>query len=605
MANNNPGYALFRDTKGFDTNRLPEPYRSMAKMSTDPSIMSIHNKAKSKATIHRYATQALLEYADENNCQIGVVRIANGSYASQWLRPDGTSIIAQATSNGVLYASIRDPLTGRMTAIPSLGSSSTEFDDTSILMLYLFIEADINATAGNTANTITWDLLSQARAEYAASGEVSEGIVRLVSDDLYFAISYGAIPVNIRGGANISLLTDRRLSSGEFSTGTVVCGNPDLLIVNQGTQSAGNSGPSTVKEAKALAANYTAGLHWTAEEEAMIPQFADDVEVPPEVMTILKRFLASREWSTPLNNPCWRGITAYGKSTGVKILACILHTPLLWMTCATTTEVEDFLSKHVPNTDSSAVAAHGELPNFDDIANDPEYAYEQITGEHKDNVTSEDALKAYGEAVAASNGANKNPFKIVESDFVRALVNGYIVEVQEFSRIRDSGTLVGLNNFCEPDSVIPLVDGRHVKRHKNAMTVWTDNVGYQSCRKVDGSVLRRMSYIIDSYEMPRDRALRRIRKNTGCTDNTFLQRAYDVWEAIGKFCKERDITDEGTCSLIELENWVALTMLDGMDSVVQTCRDAIVSKLSSDPDTQKEIMDGCVAIAMATAGFTS
>jgi hypothetical protein len=569
----------------------------------------MHNSQKKKSTLHRYAAQALLEYADEANCEIGVVRISHGSYASQWTQADGSAIIANATSNGVLYAGRRDPMTGRMTALPSIGTSTTEFNDASILMLYMLIEADINEAAGNTQNTITHELLKNARDEYAANGVVPEDIVRLVCDDLYYAVSYGTIPVNIRNGS-ISLLTERRIASNEFAAGSVVCGNPDILVVSSGSSNGtSGNGPKTIKEAKALAASYTSTLKWTPDEEMLIPQFDDDVEVPPEVMTILNRFLASRDWASPMNNPCWRGITAYGKSTGVKILACILHTPLMWMTCATTTELEDFLSKHVPNTDVDPVVAFAaQLPSFDDIANDPEYAYEQITGEQKEGVSCEEVLHAYG--LAVSNAASgqpkaKNPFKIIESDFVQALVKGYIVEVQEFSRIRDSGTLVGLNNYNEPDAVIPLVDGRHVRRHKNALVVWTDNVGYQSCRKVDGSVLRRMSFIIDSYEMPRDRALRRIKKNTGCKDDSLLDRMYDVWTAVAQFCKEKDITDEGTCSLTELENWVSLVMLDGRDAVVETCREAIVAKLSSDPETQKEIMDGCVTLAMAKAGFTN
>ena len=419
-------------------------------------------------------------------------------------------------------------------------------------------------------------------------------------------MSYGEIPVNIRNG-NIGLLTDRRLASNEFSTGKVICGHPDTLIGKQAdSMSSANFGRSTVREAKAVAKPYTDTLSWSEEEKMMIPHFDDDVEVPPEVMTILNRFLASREWKNPLNNPCWRGITAYGKSTGVKMLACILNTPLLWMTCSTTTEVEDFLSKHVPNTEESH-NVQAELPSFDDMANDPEYAYEQITGEYRENVTSEEVLQAYAKAFldTSHDPGNRNPFKIVESDFVRALVKGYIVEVQEFSRIRDSGTLVGLNNYNEPGSVIPLVDGRHVKRHKNAMVVWTDNIGYQSCRKVDGSVLRRMSYIIDSSEMPRERVLRRIKQNTGCKDDAFLERMYDVWVSIAQFCKEQDITDEGTCSLAELESWVSLTMLDGVSAIQNTCREAIISKVSSDPDTQQEIMDSCVSLAIAKAGIAS
>ncbi len=119
--------------------------------------------------------------------------------------------------------------------------------------------------------------------------------------------------------------------------------------------------------------------------------------------------------------------TAYGKSTGVKILASILHTPLLWMTCATTTEVEDFLSRHVPVTAPERPAET--LPSFEDLANDPVYAYERLTGKRKENATGEEALRAYA-SYCVKSARSANPFKIVESDFVRALVNGYIVEVR-------------------------------------------------------------------------------------------------------------------------------------------------------------------------------
>ena len=606
MANQSPGYNLFRDGAGFDTSFLPEPYKTWAKASTDPATFSKHNTSKQRSTLNRYTIQALLDYCDPQNADIGVTRIADGSYASEWLRPDGNTLFAYATKGGVLNACLRDPNSGRVSAIPNLGSSSQSFNTASILILYLLIAADINAASPDT-QVITHELLDDLRSYFAANNELPETQTRLVCDDLYYSLSYGTIPATIRAGG-VSLLTDRRLASNELTTGTLICGHPDYLLGASAAGSGMSSGRQTVKDAKALAESYTSNLHWTPDEEMLIPQFDDDTEVPTEVMTILTRFLSSREWANPMNNPCWRGITAYGKSTGVKILACILHTPLLWMTCATTTEVEDFLSKHVPNTDPEPILSDAaSLPSFEDIVNDPAYAYEQLTGEKKDDATGDEVLQLYVKAAskdAPKKAETKNPFKIVESDFVRALVKGYIVEVQEFSRIRDSGTLVGLNNFSDPNSVIPLVDGRHVRRHPNAMVVWTDNVGYQSCRKVDGSVLRRMSYIIDSYSMSKDRALRRVKKNTGCKDDKLLDSMYDVWEEIGKYCKDNDITDEGTVSLTELESWVSLTLLDGKENIVNTCRQAVIAKVSSDPDTQEELMDSCVSVQLAKARLT-
>lgn len=602
-----PGSCLFNDQQGWSLSRLPEPYASMPKSAS--SDLSELNQSSGglnpQAKLHGYTIEALLEYVKDEKSEIGVVKIADGSYASQRLIGTGLAgdsyLIAHLGGNGVLSASIYNPTTKQTDKLPSLGTQSQVFNSASILLLFILARADQNR--GKLGNCITHELLQETHEEFQTTGAISERRLRLICDDLYWAISYGELPTGINTGA-INPLKSKRIDSGEFSSAKLLVGKPDILQPSSTAGSATvSAAANTVGAAKALVKPYTDTLQWSAEEELLIPQFDDATEVPPEVMTICKRFVESRSWKNPLNNPCWRGITAYGKSTGVKILASILHTPLVWMTCSSTSEVEDFLSKIVPDCDSSSIA-DGNLPSYEDIVNDPVYAYQLLTGEEKDDVTGEEVLNAYVKACAAGDqNAKRNPFKVVESDFVTALVKGYIVEVQEFSRIRDAGVLVGLNNYNEPNAVIPLVDGRHVRRHPNALVVWTDNVGLASCRKVDASVLRRMSFIIDSYDMPQDRAMRRILANTGCTDEPLVERMYNVWRAIGNYCKINDITDEGTASLTELENWVALTLLDGDEEIKNTCREAVVSKLSSDPETQDQIMDACVILELRQAGF--
>ena len=108
----------------------------------------------------------------------------------------------------------------------------------------------------------------------------------------------------------------------------------------------------------------------------------------------------------------------------------------------------------------------------------------------------------------------------------------------------------------------------------------------------------RMDFVIDSYELPKERALERIKLNTGFDDDQLLDEMYQVWEAIKKYCKDRDIT-EGDISIVELERWVQLVMIEGESAITDTCREAVVSKACSDPETLQEIMDDCVATTMA------
>ena len=142
------------------------------------------------------------------------------------------------------------------------------------------------------------------------------------------------------------------------------------------------------------------------------------------------------------------------------------------MTCFPTMETQHFKSDFVPDT---AVSNSHSLPPFAEIANDPETAYYKLTGEEKENATPDMCLTAY--AAAVNQGGNTPRFRHVESNFIKALANGYICEVQEASRIKDAGVLVGLNEYDRPGSVIPLVDGSDVRRAPDALVVYTDNVG--------------------------------------------------------------------------------------------------------------------------------
>ncbi len=579
---------FFESDLNNDISRLPAPYNAWKPYCEDPNTISIHHKMGMKSQLNYFTTKALLAYCEGEKAEIGVVKMGKASYVSQWTQQDGSSIIASANRNK-LYGAVRSA-NGCHEQIKRWSERESKFDLSSIFLLYLLIEADLNeekGIKGTDAHTITWDFLNRAKTQYDLA-MLSEESVYLICDDLRYAIQNEEIPTGIRMGA-ISTLPAQRIEIQEFRSGTIVCGNPDLLKPERKT----GENFVTVAEAKQTVMAYTSSLHWSSEEEELIPQFSDDTPVPPEVMKMVTRFVNSRGLKLPFNNFCWRGVTAYGKSTGIDIMACILHTPKMEFTCSFNTEEQDFHAQFIPNEALSAKRIYNDLPTFEEISYDPEFAYEKLTGQTRADVTSEEVLKAYGDVVASRSGSAH--FKLVVSDYMKALVNGYIIEVQEFSRIRDSGVLVKLNKYDRPGSVIQLVNGEHRRRHENAIVVFTDNIGYNSCRPVDPSVLRRMSFIIDSYEMPKDRALKRVKENTGCKDEDRLDKMYYVWNKISEYCKEQEIT-EGAISLAELERWVSVVELEGISSMIDACQECIVAKATSSPEDQKRIMDECVMI---------
>ena len=73
-------------------------------------------------------------------------------------------------------------------------------------------------------------------------------------------------------------------------------------------------------------------------------------------------------------------------------------------------------------------------------------------------------------------------FSYVETDFLRALKNGYVVEIQEPTTIVQPGVLVGLNSLLEQGGSITLPTGEIIRRHPDAVVVVTTNVSYEGCR---------------------------------------------------------------------------------------------------------------------------
>ena len=171
---------------------------------------------------------------------------------------------------------------------------------------------------------------------------------------------------------------------------------------------------------------------------------------------------------------------------------------------------------------------------------------------------------------------------------------GYICEIQEASRIKDAGVLVGLNEFDRPGSIIPLTNGGYTTRHPDAMCVYTDNVGYASCRPLDPSVIRRFSFIIDSFTMKDAQILNRVVYNTGFKDKTLLRKMLTVWKTLQNYCKEHEI-DEGSVSVTELEMWAACVKADGYENVYNNAIDCVISKATSVADEQKELIDSVLS----------
>lgn len=546
------------------------------------SICSLNTKGYS--TINADITRALLYMSDKTGTDYAVVKVSSTKVAAERKLSDGSHEIVTYQTNGEIKA-VKINTAGGAEPFKTLGNKNDAIHLTTLFMAIIALIGSVEPELFTNVESVLSDIQRiLIYTQIIPLLEEEKSKLWWVNDYIYQKILDGSIKINIPDDGNIDMLSKRTISSGSLN-GDVIYGTPDILVGNSKKNK--KTKKLTVESAKKEFASFINSHNWSDEERMLIPQFPDDFPIPPEVAKMAKRYIASKSDKRPMVNFMWRGITSYGKSTGVEVMACILDMPLLRMTCHTDMVTQDFLSDFVPDT--SAATNTDNLPDFETIQFDPEMAYEMLTGTRDENATEDMCLKAYGEAVAKRNSSSPH-FVHVMSNYVKALTKGYIVEVQEVSRIKDAGVLVGLNEYDRPNSVIPLLDGSYARRDENAICIFTDNVGYNSCRPVDPSVLRRMSFIIDSYELPKEMVIDRIKYNTGFDDDEIIEDCYNLWNDFSQYCQEHDIT-QGAVSVTELEMLVMTIKYDGISNILENITDTLVSKATSDYEERQELLD--------------
>ena len=564
---------LIRSRASWDLTTYPEYIRQSA-LTDDAACFGPWN-ATGVVSMNGFVLKAILEFLKKDKSDIALIRVGTGAYATETKRDDGKILLSYANDKGQLQSALVTPGTSRYEPIPELGNSSDGFDTSSILMLYLMIASEEDSS-GMVSGAI-----SRCQEEKSKGNQIPIDALLILNDAVVSGLNTEMLKCKVTGG-NVDLLSKTRVQSGGL-TGELLCGVSRFLM--PGSASVLKKCPTTIGEAKNLVEPYTSTLNWSEEEQMLIPQFDDSFKVPEEVWDMIDDFIGTRGKRLPFNNFGWRGTSGYGKSTGVRIMACILNTPLYVMSCHSTMETQDFLSKFVPSTTPQIDVSR--LPSFEDMYMDPDGSYFRITGVFKEGVSMEEVQQAYNDAISskATSSGSSIYFKLVESDFVKALRTGAIVEMQEYNVIRDSGVLKGLNAYDEPGSVIPLVNGKFVRRHPNAITVWTANVGYASSREEEWSVSRRIRTFADRFELPKKTAIERILYNIeNELEESVVEQMYDIWNCIRVYCKEQQIHTD--LSLVSLENWCSCVARHGIEFLEHYCRCCVISQSTTDEETQ-------------------
>ena len=303
-----------------------------------------------------------------------------------------------------------------------------------------------------------------------------------------------------------------------------------------------------------------------------------------------------------------------GKTEGARAIAAGLNLPYMKYTCSAGTEIYDLIGQVFPDTDGPStgdaeldqqraqlkemggityenVKKLMGLPDLDDMDYDPAGTYQKLTGVEKADATSQDCMGLVMELVTdklqqlckvkPESADGRQTYSYIETDFIRALKHGYLVELQEPTTIIQPGVLVGLNSLLEQGGSITLPTGEVIHRHPDAVVVVTTNVSYEGCRGVNQSVLDRMNLTQD-IELPAPEIMaQRAMSITGCEDDVLVGRMVQVVTDMADYCRKNGISD-GNCGMRSLIDWIMSTEITGdpYSSALYT----IVSKATSDEE---------------------
>ena len=305
------------------------------------------------------------------------------------------------------------------------------------------------------------------------------------------------------------------------------------------------SGPTVVSAKSNTGYDFSLHRALTDDEKKMVPVIDEHYVMPDEVIEVCKLIKETSNNFIPKRNFMFRGPSSTGKTSMAKAIAAKLGLPYAFITCCADTESYDFLGQFIPTT--------------------------------------------------SSNDETKSGFRYEATDFIEGIKNGWVVEVQEPYTIAKQGVLTSLNSLLDDCGGIRLKDGTYIKRHPDAVVIFTTNVSYVGCKKPNQSVLRRMHGVYDVLMPSKQTVFDRVKALTNFNNDVLLNKMISTAFKINKELIESCI-DDGVCGVTEIVDWVQTYQVLG--DVVLAAKSTIVSKATD------EIEDQANFITLIEGSFT-
>lgn len=528
--------------------------------------------------------------------------------------PDAYHLVVFDAASGSALASVYDKnteLIEQYVAHPSQRDGAAIFF---ALMPFLMSDAEFDETFQ--------EYYDQFIAGYPDMAKATESMA-ILCDNAYRRIKDDTCPAHINitvdKSGNLMRVSQGQLDSGSFVPTSVTAGEFTIFA---------KTGPAVIKKAGVVVEHtdfvgkypLTPGRTLSALELSLIPKLPEWYIIPPEVVDICKHAQKTTGRPMQMRNFLLRGPAGTGKTMGAKAIAAGLGLPYMKYTCSANTEIFDFTGMIFPETDAVStgsseldrereilksmggisyanVAKLMRLPDLDDMDYDPAGVYQALTGVENLAATVQDCMSVVLEKVtekvqalskrAENRQSSGQNYTYVETDFVKALKHGYLVEVQEPSTIIQPGVLVGLNSLLEQEGSITLPTGEIIRRHPDTVVIVTTNVSYEGCRPMNQSVVDRMSLVKD-IELPEPEVMvQRAMAVTGCADEYLVSQMVQVVNDMADYCRKNSITD-GACGMRSLIDWVISAEISGDPYL--SAKYTVISKATADEEDREALI---------------
>ena len=528
--------------------------------------------------------------------------------------PDAYHLVVFDAASGSALASVYDKnteLIEQYVAHPSQRDGAAIFF---ALMPFLMSDAEFDETFQ--------EYYDQFIAGYPDMAKATESMA-ILCDNAYRRIKDDTCPAHINitvdKSGNLMRVSQGQLDSGSFVPTSVTAGEFTIFA---------KTGPAVIKKAGVVVEHtdfvgkypLTPGRTLSALELSLIPKLPEWYIIPPEVVDICKHAQKTTGRPMQMRNFLLRGPAGTGKTMGAKAIAAGLGLPYMKYTCSANTEIFDFTGMIFPETDAVStgspeldrereilkamggisyanVAKLMRFPDLDDMDYDPAGVYQALTGVENLAATVQDCMSVVLEKVtekvqalskrAENRQSSGQNYTYVETDFVKALKHGYLVEVQEPSTIIQPGVLVGLNSLLEQEGSITLPTGEIIRRHPDTVVIVTTNVSYEGCRQMNQSVVDRMSLVKD-IDLPEPEVMvQRAMAVTGCADEYLVSQMVQVVNDMADYCRKNSITD-GACGMRSLIDWVISAEISGDPYL--SAKYTVISKATADEEDREALI---------------